>query len=141
MELSIKKIKELTNGELIGSGEGAISQILIDSRAYCTPGKTAFFALKGPHNDGHYYLNQLYTKGVRCYVLSSLPDDITVFEESSFILVENTLIALQSLAVYCRSTFERPLIGITGSNGKTIVKEWLSQILYSSKIVIRRTKI
>lgn len=140
MELSIKKIKELTNGELIGSGEGIINQILIDSRAYCTPGKTAFFALKGPHNDGHNYLNQLFTKGVRCYVLSSLPGDLTVFEESSFILVENTLIALQSLAVYCRSTFERPLIGITGSNGKTIVKEWLSQILSSSKRVIRSPK-
>ena len=140
MELSINRIKEITNGELSGPADGTINQILIDSRGYCTPGKTAFFALHGPHNNGHDFIDQLYSKGVRCFVVSSIPEDKSIFNKTSFILVENTLVALQSIAIYCRSEFNKPLIGITGSNGKTIIKEWLTQILSGSKKVIRSPK-
>lgn len=140
MELSINKIKEITNGELSGTAEGTINQILIDSRGYCSPGKTAFFALVGPHNNGHDFIDQLYSKGVRCFVISSIPEDKSIYKNTSFILVENTLLSLQLIAIFCRGEFNKPLIGITGSNGKTIIKEWLTQILSGTQKVIRSPK-
>ena len=139
MELTIKKIAELTRGDLSGPGESIISHILIDSRTYSTP-KTAFFALQGPHHDGHQYINQLFTKGVRCFIISKLPDKTKNWDNTSFVIVQDTLKALQTIAIHCRDDFQKPLIGITGSNGKTIIKEWLSQVLSANKKVIRSPK-
>ena len=86
-----------------------------------------FFAISGPNNDGHTYINELIDKGVRHFVVTHIPE--TAAGKANFLVVENTLEALQKLAAYYRSLFDFPIIGITGSNGKTIIKEWLNFLL------------
>jgi UDP-N-acetylmuramyl pentapeptide synthase len=101
--------------------------ISIDSRSLQNGDKTLFFALPGKQHDGHAYIPDLIKKGVCHFVVSKLPKEIP--QHIHFIVVENVLAALQKLAAAHRSRFELPVIGITGSNGKTIVKEWLYYML------------
>ncbi len=140
MKLRIDEIVKIVEGKLYGNGIGDISQILTDSRSYCMPGETAFFALKGPHHNGHEFINQLKTKGVNCFIISEKPVYNSKEKEFSFILVKDTLAALHQVAAFNRNQFNKPLISITGSNGKTIIKEWLSQILSKKYKVIRSPK-
>jgi alanine racemase len=140
VKLRIDEIIKIVKGKLFGSGKGNISQILTDSRSYCLPGKTAFFALKGPFHNGHDFIQQLKTKGVNCFIVSEKPTGKTIGDEISFILVEDTLTALHRVASYSRQLFKKPLVSITGSNGKTIIKEWLSQILSIERKVVRSPK-
>ena len=99
-----------------------IEYLLLDSRKVYSPATSLFFALKGPRRDGHQFIPELYKKGVRSFVISE-EQDISVYPGANFIIVADTLTALQQLAVHHRSRFDIPVIGITGSNGKTIVKE------------------
>ncbi|MBR5440674.1 MAG: bifunctional UDP-N-acetylmuramoyl-tripeptide:D-alanyl-D-alanine ligase/alanine racemase, partial [Prevotella sp.] len=92
-----------------------------------SPEETLFFALKTERNDGHLYVAELYRRGVRNFVLSSLPSE--AFDDANFLVVADTLKALQQLAASHRAAFDIPVVGITGSNGKTMVKEWLCQLL------------
>ncbi|MCD6598156.1 MAG: bifunctional UDP-N-acetylmuramoyl-tripeptide:D-alanyl-D-alanine ligase/alanine racemase, partial [Bacteroidales bacterium] len=140
MKLRIDEIVKIVEGKLYGNGIGDISQILTDSRSYCMPGETAFFALKGPHHNGHEFINQLKTKGVNCFIISEKPVYNFNEKEFRFILVKDTLAALHQVAAFNRNQFNKPLISITGSNGKTIIKEWLSQILSKKYKVIRSPK-
>src|SRR5215218_8888607 len=100
------------------------------------PSSSLFFAIKTAHNDGHRFLKQAYRKGVRAFVVS----EKLVLEDAVVIEVEDTLAALQTLAAYHRSRFSLPVIGITGSNGKTIVKEWLNQLLENEYTIVRSPK-
>ena len=95
-----------------------------------------FFALKSQRNDGHKYVQELYKRGVRNFVVSRLPQDM-VADDCNFFVVDDTLHALQMLAASHRSQFNIPVVGITGSNGKTVVKEWLNQLLSPVKVVTR----
>ena len=95
-----------------------------------------FFALKSQRNDGHKYVQELYKRGVRNFVVSRLPQDM-VADDCNFFVVDDTLHALQMLAASHRSQFNIPVVGITGSNGKTVVKEWLNQLLSRVKVVTR----
>jgi alanine racemase len=95
-----------------------------------------FFALKGPRRDGNAFIPDLYLRGVRNFVVYQSPD-LKDFPEANFILVENTLRAIQSLATFHRQQFDIPMLGITGSNGKTIVKEWLNQLLEDRFQIVR----
>ncbi len=140
MKLRIDEIVKIVDGKLFGSGKEDISQILTDSRSYCLPGETAFFALKGPHHNGHEFINQLKTKGVNCFIVSEDPVYNSLEDGLSFIHVKDTLAALHQIAAFNRNQFSKPLISITGSNGKTIIKEWLSQILSKENKVIRSPK-
>lgn len=97
-----------------------------------------FFAISGPNNDGHTYINELIDKGVRHFVVTHIPE--TAAGKANFLVVENTLEALQKLAAYYRSLFDFPIIGITGSNGKTIIKEWLNFLLSPDYNIIRSPK-
>ena len=112
-----------------------IDWLLTDSRSLCYPESTLFFAIKTEVGNGHLYVNDLYQRGVRAFVVSEEVEGD--FPEADFLFVQNTLFALQSLAAQHRSRFDVPIIGITGSNGKTVVKEWLYQLLAPDFAVTR----
>jgi alanine racemase len=138
----ISEIKTIVKGNLISGikEDAVINDILIDSRRLFKVENTLFFALKSKRNDGHRYLDELYQKGLRNFVVSNHDLDISHFPDANFILVNKTLDALQSLAAAYRKKFDIPVIGITGSNGKTIVKEWLYQLISQDRRVIRSPK-
>ena len=137
MSSSIEKIASAVGAERIGDTPAAIDWILTDSRSLCFPEETLFFALKTKRNDGHKYIADLYRRGVRNFVVSEVPSEASGFEHANFLKVPNPLKALQRLAAKHREKFQVPVIGITGSNGKTVVKEWLYQLLGSSRVVTR----
>ncbi|MDZ7743340.1 MAG: Mur ligase family protein [Bacteroidota bacterium] len=141
-EYSIGKINEIIHGELIRTKdpEYVIRDILIDSRRLIDAGSTLFFALQSKKNDGHKYIEELYGKGVRNFVISHKNIPMQDFPDGNFILVDDTLRALQLLGAFHRKQFQIPVIGITGSNGKTIVKEWLFQLLSPDLNIIRSPK-
>lgn len=114
-----------------------ITTLLTDSRKLSNPAETLFFALTTKTNDGHNYIEDLYIHGVRNFVVSSKSANWNSLSGANFLLVKNTLIALQKLAIYHRRKFDIPVIGITGSNGKTIVKEWLYQLLHEDYNIVR----
>ena len=116
-----------------------IKDILFDSRLLVDAENTLFFALSGGRNDGHKYINDLYEKGVKTFVVNENYVK-NGCDDAVFIAVDDTLSALQKLASYHRSQFDIPVVGITGSNGKTVVKEWLYQILSPSMSVCRSPK-
>lgn len=117
-----------------------VKDILIDSRRLITPEQSMFFALKTKRDDGHRYIEDLYQKGLRYFVVSSENSWEERFPEGSFFVVQDTLTALQQLAAAHRMNFDIPVIGITGSNGKTIVKEWIFQLMSPEKKLVRSPK-
>jgi Alr-MurF fusion protein len=120
-------------------GDSIVDFLVLDSRKIYSPATSLFFALKGARRDGHLFIAEVYKKGVRNFVVSD-PQETAAYPEADFILVKNTLEALQQLAAYHRKQFSIPVIGITGSNGKTIVKEWLYQLLHSDYNIVRSPK-
>ena len=136
---SLQKVAEIVNGQIVGAlTEREVRDLLIDSRHLMDAGLALFFALMSQRNDGHRYIEELYEKGVRAFVVNHLPE--APCPEASFIIVADTLKALQALASYHRQQFDIPVIGITGSNGKTIVKEWLFQMLSTDYNIVRSPK-
>jgi alanine racemase len=117
-----------------------IKELAIDSRKVVLPGQSVFFAIKGDRHNGHKFIHELYEKGVRAFVVDQDYDSPEQLDDAFFIRTESPLSALQKVAAAKRSQFNYPLIGITGSNGKTIVKEWLYQLLNSSHNIIRSPK-
>ena len=137
MSYSISQIATITGADYTSLKETKISTLLTDSRSLCFPDATLFFALVTKKNDGHKYITSLYKKGVRNFMVSDIQSEFRNLKEANFLIVKDTLKALQSLARHHRSLFNIPVIGITGSNGKTIVKEWLYQLLHDTKDVVR----
>jgi Alr-MurF fusion protein len=136
-----ENIASEVDGELLSSAnKDLIKNILTDSRKFSSASGTVFFAIKGDRNDGHNYIDNLYEKGVRAFVVSYLPNAISFYPEASFIKVVSVLAALQKLASEHRKGFDLPVVAITGSNGKTIVKEWLFQLLREDKNIVRSPK-
>ena len=128
----------MMGAQCVGECQGGISFLLTDSRSLCFPEETLFFALRSSRNDGQRYIGELYRRGVRHFVVSQLPEHWQEdFPSSGFLLADNPLRALQQLASRHRARFDVPVVGITGSNGKTMVKEWLYQVLSTDKIVTR----
>jgi Alr-MurF fusion protein len=141
MKYTIEKVTTLIGARRIGHSDANIGWILTDSRSLCFPEETLFFALKTERNDGHRYINDLYRRGVRNFVVEEVPDDAaTQYPETNFLKVTSTLEALQRLAERHRDEFNIPIVGITGSNGKTMVKEWLYQLLSPQMVVTRSPK-
>lgn len=131
-----EEISHLTNGKLQGDGKKQITKLCTDSRALSLPEESLFIALKSSRRDGHQFIDNLYKNGVRCFLVN----DGSLYEhykDADFIVVENTLTALQQLARRHREQSKAKVIGITGSNGKTIVKEWLHQILQNDYTIAR----
>ena len=135
MTYSIVKIATLIGARLYGSADATIGWLLTDSRSLCFPEQTLFFALRTKRNDGHKYIDDLYRRGVRNFVVEQLPAGS--YEGASFLKVPSPLAALQRLAERHRDEFDIPIVGITGSNGKTWVKEWLYQLLRTERTVTR----
>jgi alanine racemase len=139
MNLSIQNCITALQAEFVGHATPAtIDAIAIDSRSLQNSDTTLFFALVGPNNDAHFYIKELIDKGVQHFVVTHIPEDCQ--GKANFLIVQNTLVALQQLASYYRSLFHFPIIGITGSNGKTIVKEWLNFVLSPEYTIIRSPK-
>ncbi len=134
---STQEIKSIIGARSQECSSRQIDWLLTDSRSLCFPESTLFFALRTSRGDGHRYIAELYRRGVRAFVVnetSAIPEGM---EEADFLAVPDTLRALQTLAAHHRSRFHIPVIGITGSNGKTLVKEWLYQLLAPDFTVTR----
>lgn len=137
MSNSIEEIASIIGAKRIGNHPAHIDWILTDSRSLCFPEETLFFALKTKRNDGHKYIADLYERGVRNFVVGTLTTEPESYPDANFLVVGSPLKALQRLASRHREQFQVPVVGITGSNGKTIVKEWLYQILSPERIITR----
>jgi alanine racemase len=136
----VSNIASIINAKLfLQSDDVLVENILTDSRKLLFPANTLFFAIPGPRRSGSDFVSQLYVEGVRNFVLENKlsTEQISSFPEANFLYVENVLTALQLLAVYHRSLFNYPVVGITGSNGKTIIKEWLYQTLHTKYNIVR----
>lgn len=138
MSYTIEKVTTLIGARRYGTAEGNIRWLLTDSRSVCFPEETLFFAIRSERNDGHKYIADLYRRGVRNFVVEQLPGEHdTAYADANFLKVPHSVKALQRLAERHRDEFDIPIVGITGSNGKTVVKEWLYQLLSPSMIVTR----
>lgn len=139
---NFQEISKIVKGELIKEPiiYLPIVDLLIDSRRISRIDDSIFFAIITKRNDGHKYIPELYSKGIRYFVVSYPPENFSDYPEAGFILVKNTLKALQSLSAYHRKQFDIKTIGITGSNGKTIVKEWLYQLLSNDYNIVKNPK-
>ncbi len=133
----ISNVLEVTGGQIVDE-EAIVSQLLTDSRSLTLPGETIFFALRTDAGDGHNYIPDLFDKGVRNFVVASDYYALPECTGANYIAVESPLDALQTLATFHRRRFrELPVIGITGSRGKTTVKEWLYQLLKDDYRIVR----
>ena len=130
MNYTIEKITTLIGARRYGEHDAKVGWLLTDSRSLCFPEETLFFALHTKRNYGHRYIGDLYRRGVRCFVVEVVPEHHTeVYPDANFLKVTSSIAALQRLAERHRDEFNIPIVGITGSNGKTMVKEWLYQVL------------
>ena len=143
MKYSIEKVTTLIGARRIGEADAQIGWLLTDSRSLCFPEETLFFALRSSRNDGHRYIDDLYRRGVRNFVVENKPVNCQLstvndyYPDANFLIVPSPLAALQRLAERHRDEFNLPIVGITGSNGKTMVKEWLYQLLLPSQKIVR----
>ena len=137
MQYTVGQIKEILKADaMLATPDGKVTRLLTDSRSLTFPEETLFFAIRTKHGDGHNFVKALYSKGVKNFVVS----DITAFSDitdANFIITGDTLAALQTVAAHHRSLFDIPIVGITGSDGKTIVKEWLYQLTADNYNVTR----
>lgn len=137
MEYSIKQVAEIINARPSEWHDDNISILLTDSRRLSFPESSLFFALKTKTNDGHRYIKELYNLRVRNFVVSENLPEFSTMPDANFLYVKDTLRALQKLVTFHRKQFSIPVIGITGSNGKTIVKEFLYQLLRNEFNIVR----
>ena len=138
MEYSIHEIASIIGAKTVQhvAADGGITHLLTDSRSLVDAPHTLFFALKGKGNDGHRYVEPLYRRGVRHFVVMDLPS-LDAMPEATFLVVDDSLTALQTLAATHRRRFDIPVLAITGSRGKTTVKEWLYQLLKDDYRIVR----
>lgn len=137
MEYSIKEVARIIGAKMEAATDSSISLLLIDSRRLTLPEQSLFFALKTKTNDGHKYIGELYRLKVRNFVVSERLPEFESMKGAHFLVVKDTLTALQKIAAFHRKRFNIPVIGITGSNGKTIVKEFLYQLLHKDFNIVR----
>ncbi len=139
MHFLLATIADQLKAEFLGNNlEAIIENIATDSRSFHTNEKSLFFCLVGPNHNGHDYIDELIAHGVTNFVVSQAP--IATAPGINFLVVPDTILALQQFAAFYRKQFDFPVIGITGSNGKTIVKEWLNFLLSPDFTIIRSPK-
>lgn len=139
MACLLSHIALLLDADSTISSDTTIEHLLTDSRKVYEPAGSLFFALKGPRRNGHQFIHELYKKGVKNFVISE-KINVTQYPDANFLRVDDSLQALQQLAAWHRNQFNMPVIGITGSNGKTVVKEWLYQLLQADHHIVRSPK-
>lgn len=142
MHLNFSQLEKITGGDILKfSSDMAIESLLTDSRKVSIRQGALFIAIKGDFHDGHHYINKLYEDGIRQFLVEAGDEaKYSQLSEANIIKVDNSLRALQKITAFHRSRFNIPIIGITGSNGKTIVKEWLSQMLSAKLRVVKSPK-
>ncbi len=139
LNLTYLEFCSIVDGSIIsGSSEGVIQQISYDSRKSISQSGAVFFALEGNYRDGHNFISEAHENGISCFVVSK--EQTQFFDRATYILVADTIRALQNLAKSHRQKFSYPIIAIAGSIGKTTVKEWLYHFLSSKFRVIRSPK-
>lgn len=139
MNCSLEEIAKIINAQVIGAVD-SINQnwrIEIDSRHIHYPEESIFVALPGTHRHGISFVPDLVKKEVSCFIIDQ---DIPFEENVTYFKVDNCLKAIQDLAKYHRSNFNIPCVAVTGSNGKTIIKEWLGQLLQSKYSICKNPK-
>ena len=139
------ELPTICQGQLLQLADDvAISYLLLDSRKLVVSPGALFFALPGQQHDGHQYLKDAYEGGIRCFIVETAPaagaEGTSLFPDANILQVPSTLLALQQLAAWHRRQFALPVVAITGSNGKTIVKEWLGSLLSVHEQVVRSPK-
>lgn len=137
MEYSLKEIAKAIGADAKNLNEANISILLTDSRSLSFPEKSLFFAISTKTNNGHNYIKDLYKLRVRNFVVSEDRPEFADMKDANFLVVKDTVKALQKLATHHRKKFNIPVIGVTGSNGKTIVKEFLYQLLHNEFNIVR----
>jgi UDP-N-acetylmuramyl pentapeptide synthase len=140
VKITASDIAVITGGRLYGVPDNVVNELLIDSRGASYSEGLAFFAIKGVNHDGHNFMTQLYERGIKIFVAERLPDSSEDWTGASIILVDDTVDALQKIASHKRRHFSGTVIAITGSAGKTIVKEWLADITGKVSQVVRSPK-
>ena len=135
--MKLTKIAQLIGADAKNIPEQKINWLLTDSRSLSFPEESLFFAIRTARNNGHIYIPELYQQNLRYFVVSEILPEFEKLTGAVFLVVKDTLQALQSLATAKRSSFTIPVIGITGSNGKTVIKEWLYQLLHTDYRIVR----
>ncbi len=143
MSYTISQIAKIIHADILQKGEDVlIENLLTDSRKLLFTESSLFFALNGMGRNGSFFIKSLYEKGLRNFVVNKdfTVQDILHFPNANFLEVKDVLQSLQDLVIFHRHNFTYPVIGITGSNGKTIVKEWLTQLLSDEYNIVRNIK-
>lgn len=138
----LAEIARITGAHFVGKNNYMVKAFLTDSRSLYSAGDVLFIALKTARNNGHNYIPSLIENGVRSFLVGEREFDLSSYRDSdiSFIVSQDPLKSIQTLAAHHRQRFSIPVIGITGSNGKTVVKEWLYQLLKSNYSICRSPK-
>ena len=134
--MTIQQLAVISGGRVLGDPLRQFSFLATDSRSLPGIDQVLFIAIRGDHHDGHLYIDELYRRGIRCFLVDR-EEDRTRLDGASFCLVHDSMEALQRLAGERRKQFSGTLVSVTGSNGKTIVKEWLYQIMRARQNVVR----
>lgn len=129
MEYNISGIANILGANKLNHPELSVTQLLTDSRDLTYPHESLFFAITTSTGDGHRYISELHSKGVRNFVVTHIPEDCKDFSDSNFLVVDDVVRSLQTVSSHHRHQFDFPVIAITGSYGKTTIKEWLNQLL------------
>jgi len=140
MKYTLSEIASFTDAKIIGGKQQQIKQITTDSRTFYLTENTLFVAIKGKNHDGHNYIEQLYNKGVRNFIVSKPITFSKTQENASFLIVKDTVKALQSFAKHHREQFKIPVVSVTGSNGKTIIKDWIFQLIENKTVALKSPK-
>ncbi len=135
MRYSVEQLADIAGAAITGNKETTVERVYFDSRRITHTQNALFVAVKTHQNDGHRYLRDAHDRGIRIFLVDHLPDEL--LSESTFLNVQNTLNALQKIAAHHRNSFHGPLVAITGSNGKTIVKEWAATLLSEHRKVAK----
>lgn len=138
MDYSLKQIAEISGSAFEGA-DTRVTRAITDSRTFPVDGATLFTAIRTASRDGHDYVGELYARGVRGFIVGR-DFDCSPYPEAGFVKAGDTIAALQSLAAHYRGSFRGRVVGITGSYGKTIVKEWIAQLTPAGKTLFRSPK-
>ncbi|GAB3927379.1 bifunctional UDP-N-acetylmuramoyl-tripeptide:D-alanyl-D-alanine ligase/alanine racemase [Mucilaginibacter myungsuensis] len=136
-EYTVGSVANIIGAKAIMMNDGPLTTLLTDSRRISNAPEALFFALSN-RRDGHQFITDVYKAGVRTFVVSKRPNE--VLTDANYLIVPDVLQALQALAAHHRRQFDLRVVGITGSNGKTIVKEWLYQLLMPDQNIVRSPK-
>ena len=138
IHFTLGDIARITQGTIHGNKQFVVSKLITDSRNQSSAQESLFIAIKGKQHDSHSFIKDLYEKGFRAFLIEKKVDFSP--SDAHFILVKDSILALQQIATAHRALFDIPVIGITGSNGKTIIKEWLYYLLSNTNNIVRSPK-